>query len=72
MRAICVKDKHRVKLATYCCSMMENTTDCAMTKQFGSACPSSPQIFASKRKKLFCLLYLNRNGKHENRKMKHV
>lgn len=42
------------KTATHCCSSMEKTTDWAMTKQFGSTMPSSPQILAEwkdKRKK---------------------
>lgn len=49
-RAIIVKDRKQSEI-TYCWSMMEKTTDCAMTKQFGSTCPSSPQIFAGKSKK---------------------
>lgn len=35
--------------STYSCSIALNTIDCAVTKQLGSTCPSSPQIFAAKK-----------------------
>lgn len=41
---------------TYCCSIMVNTTDWAITKQLGSTWPSSPQILAGKKKKIIIQL----------------
>lgn len=40
---------------THCCSKMLKTTDCAMTKQFGSTMPSSPHILATQEEDIIAL-----------------
>lgn len=52
--------------STYSCSIALNTIDCAVTKQLGSTCPSSPQIFAAKKDQVnFNVRLADRAERHE-------